>query len=156
MPLDAVCNVVPFRCQHLSRRDRAMIDEWRARAALLGVAAVKVRDDIPANPMRPATDRIAIQFQRGVADGHFVVIQRASGERAWTSLLLRAEPDGSMTLPVEGEASVRHDGTLRDALNAVRPVLPDVQGGDLLDYHEARLARISPVPGSAGSFASAT
>lgn len=90
--------------------------------------------------MRPATDRIAIQFQRGVADHHFVVIQRAAGERAWTSVLLRVEPDGSMTLPIEEAAVIRRDPTLREALNAVRPVLPD-EDCDLLDYRAARSAR---------------
>jgi hypothetical protein len=140
MPLDASSNVLPFPARHLSRRDHALIDQWRTRAAPLGVARVKVRDEIPANAARPAADRIAIQFHRGVADGHFVVIQRTAGERTWISLLLRVEPDGSMTLPIEQQMPVRQDGTLRDALNAVRPVLPD-QDCDLLDYRAARAAR---------------
>ncbi|HUN43622.1 MAG TPA: hypothetical protein VMU81_25280 [Acetobacteraceae bacterium] len=140
MPLDATSNIVPFPKRHLSRRDHALIEQWGARAARLGVARVNVRDDMPANAVRPATDRIAIQFQRGVADGHFVVIQRAAGERAWTVMLLRVEPDGSMTLPIEEQTAVRQDGTLRDALNAVRPVLPD-QDCDLLDYRAERAAR---------------
>ena len=122
MQLDATSNVLPFPSQRLSRRDHALIEQWRTRAKGLGIAGVKVRDDIPGNAMRPATDRIAIQFQRGVADHHFVVIQRAAGERAWTSVLLRVEPDGSMTLPIEEAAVIRRDPTLREALNAVRPV----------------------------------
>lgn len=121
MQLDATSNVLPFPSQRLSRRDHALIEQWRTRAKGLGIAGVKVRDDIPGNAMRPATDRIAIQFQRGVADHHFVVIQRAAGERAWTSVLLRVEPDGSMTLPIEEAAVIRRDPTLREALNAVRP-----------------------------------
>lgn len=141
MSPEAVSNILPFPSRHLSRRDRAMIEEWRARATRLGVAMVKVRDDIPGNGIRRAADRIAIQFSRGVADGHFVVIQRADGERGWTSFLLRVEQDGTMTLPVGGEAAVRQDGTLRDALNAIRPVLPDEDDGDLLDYRAARQAR---------------
>ena len=140
MPPDATSNVLPFPSHHLSRRDHALIEQWRTRAARLGIAGVKVRDDIPGNAMRPVADRIAIQFQRGVADGHFVVIQRTAGERGWTSVMLRAEPDGSMTVPIEAETAVRQDGTLRDALNAVRPVLPD-EDCDLLDYRAARSAR---------------
>jgi len=140
MPLDATSNVLPFPTRHLSRRDHALIEQWRARAARLGVAGVNVRDDIPANAARPAADRIAIRFQRGVADGHFVVIQRTAGEREWTSMLLRVEPDGSMTLPIETEAAIRQDDTLRGALNAVRAVLPD-EDCHLLDYREARASR---------------
>ena len=140
MQLDATSNVLPFPSQRLSRRDHALIEQWRTRAKGLGIAGVKVRDDIPGNAMRPATDRIAIQFQRGVADHHFVVIQRAAGERAWTSVLLRVEPDGSMTLPIEEAAVIRRDPTLREALNAVRPGPPD-EDCDLLDYRAARSAR---------------
>jgi len=140
MPLDATSNVLPFPMRHLSRRDHALIERWRASAARLGIAGVNVRDDIPANAERPAADRIAIRFQRGVADGHFVVIQRTAGERGWTSVMLRAEPDGSMTVPIEAETAVRQDGTLRDALNAVRPVLPD-EDCDLVDYGAALAAR---------------
>ncbi len=136
MPLDAISNVLPFPPQHLSRRDRALIGEWRLGATPLGVAQVDVRDE-PDHETQPVADRITIQFKRGVADGHFVLIQRAHGERDWVTLLLRVEADGSMTLPIGGGAPVRRDGTLREALNAVRPVL---RGQDcrLLDYHAAR------------------
>ncbi|MGA3401670.1 MAG: hypothetical protein ABSC95_20860 [Acetobacteraceae bacterium] len=136
MSLDAISNVLPFPPHHLSRRDRALIGEWRLNATPLGVAGVAVRDDMPDDHAQPIADRITIQFKRGVADGHFVVIQRAHGEREWVTLLLRVEPDGTMTLPIGSGAAVRRDGTLREALNAVRPVLP---GEDcrLFDYQAA-------------------
>ena len=143
MPLDAISNVLPFRSQHLSRRDRALIGEWRLGATPLGVTGVDVRDEMPDDHVHPIADRITIQFKRGVADGHFVVIQRAHGERDWVTLLLRVEPDGSMTLPIGSGETIRRDETLRQALNAVRPVLPDADCR-LLDYHAAR--QVCPRP----------
>ena len=137
MPLDAASNVVPFPTHRIARGDRALIEQWRANAAPLGVAGVKVRNDRSEGSPRHIAERIAIQFRRGIADGHFVVIQRARGERSWTSLLLRVEADGSMTLPIENEEVVRQDGSLRDALNAVCPVLPD-QDCSLVEYSAAR------------------
>jgi hypothetical protein len=139
MPLDAISNVLPFPSHHLSRRDRALIGEWRLSAAPLGVAGVDVRDELPDDQARAIADRITIRFKRGVADAHFVVIQRVVGERNWVTLLLRVEPDGTMTFPIESGEAIRHDRTLRDALNAVRPVLPD-QDCRLFNYSDARRA----------------
>lgn len=155
MPLDAISNVLPFRSQPISRRDRALIEQWRVRATPLGVAGVKVRDAIPANAVRPATDRIAIQFRRGANDGEFIVIQRCSGERGWTTLRLRVEADGSMSVPLMSETPVRRDSTLRDALNAVRPVLPD-EDCALLDYQAARASRLAEAGVANRSAAAAT
>jgi len=139
MPLDAISNVLLFPPHHLSRRDRALIGEWRLSATPLGVAGVDVRDEIPDDREQTVADRITIQFKRGVADGHFVVIQRAHGERQWVTLLLRVEPDGTMTLPIGAGEPVRRDDTLREALNAVRPVLPG-EACRLFDYQAARRA----------------
>jgi hypothetical protein len=156
MPLDAISNVLPFPSYHLSPRDRALIGEWRLGATPLGVAGVDVRDEMPDDRRQTVADRITIQFKRGVADGHFVVIQRAHGEREWVTLLLRVEPDGTMTLPIGSGDPVRRDDTLREALNAVRPVLP---GEDcrLFDYQAARRASRGRHGGvRSGSLASAT
>ena len=98
--------------------------------------ALTVRDDLPDDQAQPVADRITIRFKRGVADGHFVVIQRARGEREWITLLLRVEQDGTMSLPIEAGAAVRRDATLREALNAVRPVLPGEECR-LFDYQAA-------------------
>ena len=133
MPLDAISNVLSFPAYRLSRRDRALIGQWRLNATPLGVASVAVRDEMSDDQAQPVADRITIQFKRGVADGHFVVIQRAHGEREWVTLVLRVEPDGSMTLPIGSGEAVRRDDTLRQALNAVRPVLPD-EDCRLFDY----------------------
>jgi hypothetical protein len=139
MPLDAISNVLPFPPHHLSRPDRALIGKWRLGATPLGVAGVDVRNEMPDGRAQPIADRITIQFKRGVADGHFVVIQRAHGEREWVTLLLRVEPDGSMTLPIGSGETVRRDETLRQALNAVRPVLPG-EACRVFDYQAARQA----------------
>ncbi len=156
MPLDAISNVLPFPARHLSRRDRAMIGEWGLSAAPFGVARVAIRDDMPDRQAQPIADRITIQFKRGVADGHFVVIQRARGEREWVTLLLRVEPDGAMTLPIGSAAAVRRDATLREALNAVRPMLPD-EDCHLFDYQAARrTARARHTGHAGGAMATAT
>jgi hypothetical protein len=156
MPLDAISNVLPFPSQHLSRRDRALIGQWRLGATPLGVAGVDIRDEMPDGHAQPVADRITIQFKRGVADGHFVVIQRAPGDREWVTLLLRVEPDGTMTLPIESGDPIRQDATLRAALNAVRPVLPD-EYCRLFDYQaERRSARARRNGGEAGALAHAT
>lgn len=156
MPLDAMSNVLPFPPHHLSRRDRALIGEWRLGATPLGVAEVDVRDEMPEDRARTAADRITIQFKRGVADGHFVLIQRAPGEREWVTLLLRVEPDGTMTLPIGTGTPVRRDDTLREALNAVRPVLPGANCR-LFDYQAAlRAARASHGGVAGGSLARGT
>ena len=97
MPLDAISNVLPFPSNRLSPRDRALIGQWWLSATPLGVAGVDVRDEMHDDRAQPVADRITIRFKRGVADGHFVVIQRAHGEREWVTLLLRVEPDGTMT-----------------------------------------------------------
>jgi len=140
MPLDAASNVLPFPSHELSRRERALIGKWRLSAMPLGVANVDVRNQQRDGEAQPIADRITIRFKRGVADGHFVLIQRAGGEREWVTLVLRVEPDGSMTLPIEHGEVVRRDGTLRGALNAVRPVLPDLDCR-LFDYQAAARAR---------------
>ncbi len=139
MPLDAISNVLRFPSHRLSRRDRALIGKWRLSATPLGVAGVDVRDDTSNDHAQPVADRITIQFKRGVADGHFVVIQRGHGEREWVTLLLRVEPDGTMTLPIGSGEAIRDDRTLREALNAVRPVLPDADCR-LFDYQAAAQA----------------
>jgi hypothetical protein len=139
MPLDAISNVLPFPPHRLSRQDHALIGKWRLGATPLGVAGVDVRDEMPDAQAQPIADRITIRFKRGVADGQFVVIQRAHGERVWVTLLLRVEPDGSMTLPIGSGETVRRDATLRQALNAVRPVLPG-EACRLFDYQAARQA----------------
>jgi hypothetical protein len=154
MPLDAISNVLPFPSNHLSRRDRALIEEWRLSAASLGVAGVDVRDDLPDTRAPAVGDRITIRFRRGVADGQFAVIQRPVGAREWVTLSLRVEAD--CTLPSETGQAIRHDRTLRDALNAVRPVLPD-QDCRLFDYSAARRAARALHTGHAdGSMANAT
>lgn len=156
MPLDAISNVLPFPSQHLSRRDRAMIGEWRLSATPLGVAKVDVRDEMPDGDALPVADRITIQFKRGVADGHIVVIQRVPGDREWVTLLLRVEPDGTMTLPIDSGDPIRQDTTLRAALNAVRPVLPD-EDCRLFDYQaERRSARARRDGLEVGALARAT
>jgi hypothetical protein len=147
MPLDAISNVLPFPAHRLSRQDRALIGRWRLNATPLGIADVAVRDDRPDDHAQPVADRITIRFKRGVADGHFVVIQRARGERDWITLLLRVEQDGTMTLPIEAGAPVRRDATLREALNAVRPLLPGEECR-LFDYQAA--ARSARAHHSAG------
>lgn len=149
MPLDAMSNVLRFPAHHLSRRDLALIGEWRLGATPLGVAEVDVRDEMPEDRAPTVANRITIQFKRGVADGHFVLIQRARGEREWVTLLLRVEPDGSMTLPLGTGSPVRRDDTLREALNAVRPVLPR-DHCCLFDYQAARRAARAAHSGSAG------
>jgi hypothetical protein len=156
MPLDAISNVLPFPSQHLSRRDRALIGQWRLSAMPLGVAGVDIRDDMPEGDAQPVADRITIQFKRGVADGHFVVIQRVPGDREWVTLLLRVEPDGTMTLPIESGDPIRQNTTLRAALNAIRPVLPD-EDCHLFDYlAERRSARDRRNGFNAGALAHAT
>jgi hypothetical protein len=156
MPLDAISNVLPFPAHQLSQRDRALIGEWRLGATPLGVAEVDVRDEMPEDLEQTVADRITIQFKRGIADGHFVVIQRARGEREWITLLLRVETDGTMTLPIGTGEPVRRDDTLRQALNAVRPVLPG-EVCRLFDYQAARrAARVRHSGGIGGSLASAT
>jgi hypothetical protein len=156
MSLNAISNVLPFPAHRLSRRDRALIGEWQLSATPLGVARVAVRDEMPDVQAQPIADRITIQFKRGVADGHFVVIQRVHGDREWVTLLLRVEPDGSMTLPIGPTETVRRDATLRQALNAVRPVLPDDECR-LFNYQAARRATLTLHNGAFGtSVASAT
>jgi uncharacterized phage protein gp47/JayE len=136
MPSDVISNVLPFPSHHLSRHDRALIETWRVRAAPLGIAVVKVRTD-GGSDAQTSPHRIAIQFRRGVADGQFVVIQRVAGQRSWVTLRLRVEPDGSMSLPLDTAEPVRQDASLRIALNAIRPVLPDEERGTLLNYQAA-------------------
>jgi hypothetical protein len=136
MPLDAISNVLPFPLHRLSRRDHALIGQWRLSATPLGVGGVDARDEIPDDQAQSVADRITIQFKRGVADGHFVVIQRRHGEREWVTLLLRVEPDGTMTLPIGSGEAVRRYLTLRQVLNAVRPVLPE-EDCRLFDYQAA-------------------
>lgn len=140
MLLEGFSNVLPFPPQHLSRQDRTLIGEWWFGAAPLGVANVHVRHDVQDDHARSAGDRIAIQFRRGVADGHPVMIQRAAGKRVWVTSLLQVGPDGAVTLPLKSGDAVRRDRTLRDALNAVRPVLPDV-ACEVFDYQAARRER---------------
>ncbi len=156
MPLDAISNVLPFPSNRLSPRDRALIGQWWLHATPLGVAGVDVRDDLQDDRAQTVADRITIRFKRGVADGHFVVIQRAHGEREWVTLLLRVEPDGTMTLPIDCAEAVRRDATLRQALNAVRPVLPDEECR-LFDYRAAtQAARVRHTAHVGGSMAHAT
>jgi hypothetical protein len=156
MSLDANANVLQFPSRHLSPRDRAMIEEWQRAAARRGILDATVRDDTTENGALPVATRIMVRFQRGVADGRFVLIQRAHGTRKWVSLLLRLEPDGTMTLPIESAEPIRQDPSLRDALNGVRCVLPE-EPNVLLAYSTA--ARSIPTRKTAtvaGALAKAT
>lgn len=69
MPLDATSNVLPFPAHRLSRRDRALIGQWRLSATALGVAGVHVRDEIPDDQVQSVADRITIRFKRELPTG---------------------------------------------------------------------------------------
>ena len=130
----ATSNVIAFPVHRLSRRDRAMIGRWFIAAAPLGIRAVHVTDTrLPADPA--LAERVVIELSGGPGKTHFILLARRRDPAGWVSLLLRAEPDGSMMLDVDADTSglVREARTLRGALNAVRAVLPD-EDCQVLDY----------------------
>lgn len=72
-------------------------------------------------------------------------------------MLLRVEPDGTMTLPIGSGEAVRRDATLRQALNTVRPVLVPEDDCRVFEYKAAaRPVRADHSGHAGGNVASAT
>jgi hypothetical protein len=112
MPACETAEVLPFRTGHLSRHDWATLNQW-TRALSRGEAEFCVRSESDSDGAVDF-DRVVLRVRNDAFRTY--VIYRPTCYPRWVTVT----PDA----PEEGV--VRETRSLRDALNAIRPALPDV------------------------------